>query len=185
MNSGPSSDRICLGTPRRLDRPESTSITSSALSLRATRMASHSRVTSSMTFSNHITVSRSWLAAHKRIGDGTGVLDNRFRLDDRLFLDAGERKIWEAKLVRSGRGFRAVVQTASLSCYGRDATVHKDLKKALAAPPPASFRSVDAAPIDEDEAFLAELVAEGHHPPRIDRMPMGSSGTPKTIRSRT
>ena len=27
---------------------------------------------------HHITVSRSWLAAHKRIGDGTGVVDGRF-----------------------------------------------------------------------------------------------------------
>src|SRR3954471_12581689 len=44
MNSGPLSERICPGTPRRMKRSESASMTSMDLSLRATRMARHSWV---------------------------------------------------------------------------------------------------------------------------------------------
>ncbi|MCJ2060589.1 hypothetical protein MKL09_29200 [Methylobacterium sp. J-048] len=108
---------------------------------------------------HHITVSRSWLAVHKRIGDGTAIVDGRFLLDAKLFLDAGDRKIWEASLARSGRGFQAVVEQVWVSAYGRDVTVDKDLKRALAAPPPAGFTPVDPALLDQDEAYLAELVA--------------------------
>src|SRR5262245_28196560 len=38
---GPLSDRTCPGTPRRMKRSDRTSITSIALSLRATRIARH------------------------------------------------------------------------------------------------------------------------------------------------
>src|SRR5829696_3878595 len=51
MNSGPLSERMWPGTPRRMDKSESTSMTSMALSLRATRIAKHSCVNSSMTLS--------------------------------------------------------------------------------------------------------------------------------------
>jgi hypothetical protein len=111
---------------------------------------------------HRITVGRSWLSVHRLIGDGTAIVDGRFLLDAKPFLDAGDRKIWEASLVRTGRGFSAVVEGVWLSCYGRDVTVHKDLKRALGAPPPtdyASADSIDPALLDEDEAFLADLVA--------------------------
>src|SRR5258708_4048671 len=42
MNSGPLSDRICPGTPRKMNRSESTSMTSIDFSRRDTRMARHS-----------------------------------------------------------------------------------------------------------------------------------------------
>src|SRR3954468_16931705 len=51
MNSGPLSERMWPGTPRRMNKSESTSMTSMALSLRATRIAKHSCVNSSMTLS--------------------------------------------------------------------------------------------------------------------------------------
>lgn len=47
--AGPLSDRTCPGTPRRMNRSEGTSMTSSDLSLRATRIDRHSRVNSSIT----------------------------------------------------------------------------------------------------------------------------------------
>src|SRR3954453_12067535 len=50
-NSGPLSERMCSGTPRRMNRSESTSMTSIDLSRRATRMARHSWVNSSMMLS--------------------------------------------------------------------------------------------------------------------------------------
>src|SRR3712207_2697472 len=43
-NSGPLSERMWPGMPRRMNKPESTSMTSMAFSLRATRMARHSCV---------------------------------------------------------------------------------------------------------------------------------------------
>src|SRR5918994_2181709 len=49
MNSGPLSERMWPGTPRRMNKSESTSMTSMALSLRATRIARHSWVNPSMT----------------------------------------------------------------------------------------------------------------------------------------
>src|SRR6187200_554764 len=48
---GPLSDLIWPGVPRRMNRSDSTSITSMALSLRATRIARHSWVNSSITLS--------------------------------------------------------------------------------------------------------------------------------------
>src|SRR5215204_5092297 len=51
MNSGPLSERMWPGTPRRMNRSESTSMTSIALSLRSTRIARHSWVNSSMMLS--------------------------------------------------------------------------------------------------------------------------------------
>jgi hypothetical protein len=51
MNSGPSSDRTCVGMPRNMKRSECTSITSVDLSFRLIRIAKHSRVNSSTTFS--------------------------------------------------------------------------------------------------------------------------------------
>jgi hypothetical protein len=51
VNSGPLSDRMCPGTPRRTNRSASRSSTSSALSFLATSMARHSRVYSSITVS--------------------------------------------------------------------------------------------------------------------------------------
>jgi hypothetical protein len=51
INSGPLSDRICVGMPRRMHRSERRSITSVDLSCRLIRIAKHSRVNSSMTFS--------------------------------------------------------------------------------------------------------------------------------------
>ena len=47
MNSGPLSERIYPGTPRSMNNSASISMTSTDLSLRATRMARHSRVNSS------------------------------------------------------------------------------------------------------------------------------------------
>ena len=51
MNSGPLSDLIWAGVPRRMNWSASTSITSVELSVRETRMARHSRVNSSMRLS--------------------------------------------------------------------------------------------------------------------------------------
>ena len=51
VNSGPLSQRMCSGTPRRTNRSESRSSTSSLVSLLATSIARHSRVNSSMMFS--------------------------------------------------------------------------------------------------------------------------------------
>ena len=48
---GPLSERMCPGTPRRMNRSDSTSITSMAFSLRATRIARLSCVNSSSTLS--------------------------------------------------------------------------------------------------------------------------------------
>ena len=50
-NSGPLSERMCAGTPRAMNRSAKVSITSVAPSLRATRIASASRVNSSTTHS--------------------------------------------------------------------------------------------------------------------------------------
>src|SRR5947208_3555592 len=50
-NSGPLWERMCPGTPRRMNRSDSTSMTSMALSLRATRIARLSCVNSSRTLS--------------------------------------------------------------------------------------------------------------------------------------
>ncbi len=51
INPGPLSERMYCGTPRTMNSSQSTSITSAAFSLRATRIAKHSRVNSSTTFS--------------------------------------------------------------------------------------------------------------------------------------
>src|SRR4051812_204974 len=51
MNSGPLSERTCPGTPRRMKRSDRTSMTSADFSFRSIRIARHSRVNSSMTFS--------------------------------------------------------------------------------------------------------------------------------------
>src|ERR687897_861847 len=50
-NSGPLSERMWPGTPRTMKRSDSTSMTSVEPSLRATRIARHSWVNSSITFS--------------------------------------------------------------------------------------------------------------------------------------
>lgn len=103
---------------------------------------------------HQITVAPRWLGARRRIGDGSGKVDGRFLLDAGLFLESGDRAIWEARLARTGRGFQAVVEGAWLSCYGRDVTVHKNLKAALAAKPPAPPAPL---PAPEDAAALADL----------------------------
>ena len=54
MNSGPLSERMWLGTPRRMNWSASTSITSVELSFRLTRMARHSRLNSSIRLSIRI-----------------------------------------------------------------------------------------------------------------------------------
>jgi hypothetical protein len=49
-NSGPLSDRMKAGTPRMMNKSVSTSTTSVELSLRLTRIARHSRLSSSRMF---------------------------------------------------------------------------------------------------------------------------------------
>ncbi len=50
MNSGPLSDRMWAGTPRKMNRSDRTSMTSVDRSFRSTRMTRHSRVNSSIRF---------------------------------------------------------------------------------------------------------------------------------------
>ena len=50
-NSGPLSERMWAGVPRAMNRSANTSVTSAEPSLRATRIARHSRVNPSTTFS--------------------------------------------------------------------------------------------------------------------------------------
>lgn len=103
-----------------------------------------------------ITVSPRWLGAHRRIGDGDGTVCGQMLLDAKVFVESGERVVWEARLARTGRGFSAVVEDRWLSCYGRTVTIHRNLKKALAAPPPVEYAR---PPSPEDEAALASLAA--------------------------
>ncbi len=102
-----------------------------------------------------ITVLPRWLGTIPRIGDGSGIVDGRFLLDARPFLEAGRRMIWEAVLVRTGRGFQAVEELRWLSCYGDHVTVQPSLKRALSCPPPPDS-DVDRS---QDEDFLLTLVA--------------------------
>jgi hypothetical protein len=51
MNSGPLSERMCSGAPRRINRSDRASMTSVDLSFLSIRITRHSRVTSSTMFS--------------------------------------------------------------------------------------------------------------------------------------
>src|SRR3954452_20741049 len=64
-NSGPLSERICSGTPRRMNRSDSTSMTSIDLSRRDTRMARHSWVNSSMRLSRR-NLRPSWVRSSRK-----------------------------------------------------------------------------------------------------------------------
>src|SRR4051812_13008187 len=59
------SERMCSGTPRRMNRSESTSMTSIDLSRCETRMARHSWVNSSMMLSRRI-LRRSWVRSSRK-----------------------------------------------------------------------------------------------------------------------
>jgi hypothetical protein len=100
---------------------------------------------------HHITVTPRWLGAVRRIGDGFATVDEYMILDAKPFVEGIHRSVWEARLARTGRGFQAVVEDRFLSCYGRHVTIHKTLKKALEAKPPAPTER------ELDEAALAKL----------------------------
>src|SRR5215472_9486675 len=68
MNSGPLSDRMWAGTPRRMKRSDNSSMTSTALSRRAMRIARHSWVNSSTIFEHAILSSVMGAVLEKVIG---------------------------------------------------------------------------------------------------------------------
>src|ERR687883_664022 len=64
-NSGPLSERMCSGTPRRMNRSDSTSMTSIELSRRDARMPRHSCVNSSMMLSRR-SLRPSWVRSSRK-----------------------------------------------------------------------------------------------------------------------
>ncbi len=70
MNSGPLSDLMCAGTPRRMNWSAKTSMTSVNWSFRLTRMARHSRVNSSTRLSMR-TFLPSWVRLSTKSQDQT------------------------------------------------------------------------------------------------------------------
>src|SRR5437763_2301763 len=84
-DSGPLSERMCSGTPRRMNRSESTSMTSIDLSRRDTRMARHSWVNSSMMLSMR-NLRPSWVRSSTKSYDQTWLgRSARSRMHDPSF----------------------------------------------------------------------------------------------------
>jgi len=90
MDSGPLSLRMCFGTPRVMKRFSKMSSTLSAVMLRSTSRAKHSRVYSSVIsshFSGRPAVVRSWMKSHVQ----TWSLCSALRRDVPLSLDVLDR----------------------------------------------------------------------------------------------
>lgn len=106
---------------------------------------------------HNITITPRWLGLHRLIGAGDGTVEGRFLLDARLFHESEDRRIWEARTARTGRGYQAIVENVWLSCYGKAVTVHPTLNSAVAAKPPALQVEIERPLPGEDDLALSAL----------------------------